>query len=207
MPMTVNAKDGDKGHPRRTQAERTAATREALLNAARELFAEHGFAGTPREDIVERAGVTRGALHHHFGRKEDLFLAVFEQLENELGARIATSAMTAKDSMEQLRLGSQAFLDAALEPAFQRIVLVDAPAVFGWEKWREHDARHGLGLVTEGLRAAMRDGFIAERPPELLAHLVLAALNEAALLVAGSDNPDRTRAEVGETIDHLLSRL
>jgi AcrR family transcriptional regulator len=206
MPMTVNDKEGDKGH-RRTQAERTAATREALLRAARELFAEHGFAGTPREDIVERAGVTRGALHHHFGRKEDLFQAVFEQLENELGARIATSAMTAENSMEQLRLGSQAFLDAALEPAFQRIVLVDAPAVFGWEKWRELDARHGLGLVTEGLRAAMNDGYIAKRPPEVLAHLVLASLNEAALLVAGSEDPDRTRREVGETIDHLLSRL
>src|SRR5437867_12809048 len=134
--MTVNGKKGDKGHAeaaaapaRRTQAERTAATRDALLRAARQLFGEHGFAGTPREDIVERAGVTRGALHHHFGRKEDLFQAVFEQLEKELGARIATSAMTAENSMEQLRLGSQAFLDAALEPAFQRIVLVDAPAV------------------------------------------------------------------------------
>jgi AcrR family transcriptional regulator len=212
--MTVNDKKGDKGHPseaeppvRRTQAQRTAATREALLSAARALFAEHGFAGTPREDIVERAGVTRGALHHHFGRKEDLFLAVFEQLEDELTKTIAMSAMTGKDSMEQLGLGAQAFLDAALEPAFQRIVLVDAPAVFGWEKWRDLDARHGLGLVTEGLRMAMNDGFIEERSPELLAHIVLASLNEAALLVAGSDDPMRTRAEVGETINHLLSRL
>src|SRR5438105_1006264 len=110
--MTVNGKKGDKGHAtakatpaRRTQAERTATTREALLRAARELFGEHGFGGTPREDIVERAGVTRGALHHHFGRKEDLFRAVFEQLEEELCTDIAMAAMAGKDSMAQLRLG------------------------------------------------------------------------------------------------------
>jgi AcrR family transcriptional regulator len=205
--MTVNAEDGDKGHPRRTQAERTATTREALLRAGRELFAEHGFAGTPREDIVERAGVTRGALHHHFGRKEDLFRAVFAQLEEELCLDIANAALSGTDSMSQLRLGSEAFLDAALNPAFQRIVLVDAPAVLGWDEWRELDAHYGLGLMTAGLQLAMNDGFIEKRPVELLAHLLLAALNEAALLVASSDDPELTRREVGETIDHLLSRL
>jgi len=206
--MAVNDKKGDKGHPaRRTQAERTAATRDALLRAARALFGEHGFAGTPREDIVERAGVTRGALHHHFGRKEDLFRAVFEHLEEELCTNIAVAAMAGNDSMAQLRLGCEVFLDAALDPAFQRIVLVDAPAVLGWDVWRELDARYGLGLVTEGLRAAMNDGFITQRPVEMLGHLLLAALNEAALLVAGSEDPKRTRAQVGETITDLLSRL
>ena len=206
--MAVNDKKGDKGHPpRRTQAERTAATRDALQRAGRRLFGERGFAGTPREDIVERAGVTRGALHHHFGRKEDLFRAVFEQLEEELCTNIAMAAMAGKDSMAQLRLGCEVFLDAALDPAFQRIVLVDAPAVLGWDVWRELDARYGLGLVTEGLRAAMNDGFITQRPVEMLGHLLLAALNEAALLVAGSEDPKRTRAQVGETITDLLSRL
>src|SRR5438128_11776440 len=119
--MTVNEKKGDKGHAtakatpaRRTQAERTATTRDALLRAARELVGEHGFAGTPREDIVERAGVTRGGLHHQFGRKEDLFQAVFEQLEEELCSNIGTAAMAGKDAMAQLRLGGGVFLDGAL---------------------------------------------------------------------------------------------
>src|SRR5947209_2179178 len=107
--MVVN---GDKGHAakpaRRTQQERRDATRRALLDAGRALFAAHGFANTPREDIVERAGVTRGALHHHFGRKEDLFRAVFSELEDEMVGRIAVTAMAGADSLAQLRLGCEA---------------------------------------------------------------------------------------------------
>jgi AcrR family transcriptional regulator len=190
-----------------TQAERTAATRRALLDAGRELFAERGFANTPREDVVERAGVTRGALHHHFGRKEALFKAVFEDLEEEIGTRVMAAAVTGADPMAQLRLGCQAFLDAALDPAVQRIVLLDAPAVLGWEGWREVEARHGLGLVTESLRAVMAAGQIDEQPVEPLAHVLLAALNEAALLVASADDHDATRRTVGATIDRLLARL
>jgi AcrR family transcriptional regulator len=190
-----------------TQAERRAATQSALLRAGRELFAAKGFANTPREEIVERAGVTRGALHHHFGRKEDLFRAVCEELENEIGARVMTAAMQASDPKAQLRLGCQAFLDAALDPAVQRIVVLDAPAVLGWEAWREIEAQHGLGLVTEALRHVMDAGQIDAQPVEPLAHIVLAALNEAALLVAGADNPKKTRKEVGQMVDRLLDRL
>lgn len=201
--------NGDTGHvgPRRTQAERRTATQKALLSAGRQLFGERGYASTPREEIVARAGVTRGALHHHFGRKEDLFRAVFEQLESELVQHIAAIAMSTHDPSEQLRAGCDAFLDAALDPAFQRIVLLDAPGVLGWQLWREIDARHGLGLVTEGLRAAMDAGEIEPRPVEPLAHLVLAALNEAALLVAASDDPPATRLVVGDLVSHLLSHL
>ncbi len=190
-----------------TQAERTAATRHALLVAGRELFAAKGFAGTPREDIVERAGVTRGALHHHFGRKEDFFRAVFEQLEEEIGTRVIAAAAQGSDPMDQLRLGGQAFLDAALDPSVQRIVLLDAPAVLGWEGWREVEAKHGLGMVMEGIRHVMEAGQIEKQPVEPLAHIVLAALNEAALLVASAEDPTETRRTVGNTIDRLLSRL
>jgi AcrR family transcriptional regulator len=190
-----------------SQRERTAATKGALLRAGRELFAAKGFANTPREEIVEQAGVTRGALHHHFGRKEDLFRAVCEELETEIGARVMTAATEGPDPMAQLRLGCQAFLDAALDPAVQRIVVLDAPAVLGWEGWREIEAQHGLGLVTEGLRSVMAAGQIEEQPVEPLAHVVLAALNEAALLVAGSDDPKTTRRDVGRLLDRLLARL
>ena len=190
-----------------TQAERSAATRDALLRAGRELFAAKGFAATPREDVVERAGVTRGALHHHFGRKEDLFRAVFEAVEEDIGGRVMAAAADGQDPMARLRLGCQAFLDAALDPAVQRIVLLDAPAVLGWEGWREVEARHGLGMVTEALRAVMDAGQIDVQPVEPLGHIVLAALNEAALLVAGADDPTATRVEVGGMVDRLLSRL
>ena len=201
--MTVN---GEKGH-RRTQAERSRSTRAALIASGRALFAERGFAGTAREEIVERAGVTRGALHHHFGTKQALFSAVFEVLEQELAGRIAGAAMAGTDPRDQLRRGCHEFLDAALDPAVQRIVLLDAPAVLGWAAWREVDARYGLGLVTEGLRAVFAEGQAAPGPVEPLAHLLLAALNEAAMLVAGAPEPARARAEVGGIVDHLLESL
>ena len=201
--MAVN---GEKGH-RRTQADRSHATRAALLASGRALFAERGFAGTAREEIVERAGVTRGALHHHFGTKQDLFAAVFEELEAELAARIAAAAMAGDDPRQQLRRGCHEFLDAALDPAVQRIVLLDAPAVLGWAAWREVDARYGLGLVTEGLRAVFAAGAAGPRAVEPLGHLLLAALNEAAMLVAGAPDPVAARSEVGAIVDHLLDSL
>jgi AcrR family transcriptional regulator len=211
--MGVN---GEKGH-RRTQADRSHATRAALLKSGRALFAERGFAGTAQEEIVERAGVTRGALHHHFGTKQDLFAAVFEEIEGELAARIATAAMAGDQPRDQLRRGCHEFLDAALDPAVQRIVLLDAPAVLGWAAWREVDARYGLGLVMEGLRAVFAAGPGGPRrheptpaatpPVEALGHLLLAALNEAAMLVAGASDPVESRAEVGAIVDQLLESL
>jgi AcrR family transcriptional regulator len=201
--MAVN---GEKGH-RRTQADRSHATRAALLASGRALFAERGFAGTAREEIVERAGVTRGALHHHFGTKQDLFAAVFEELEAELAARIAAAAMAGAEPRDQLHRGCHEFLDAALDPAVQRIVLLDAPAVLGWAAWRDVDARYGLGLVTEGLRAVFAAQSGGPRAVEPLGHLLLAALNEAAMLVAGAPDPVVARAEVGAIVDQLLDSL
>jgi AcrR family transcriptional regulator len=197
---------GDKRH-RRTQAERSATTRAALLAAARALFGERGFAGTSREQIVERAGVTRGALYHHFAGKEDLFRAVFEEIEQEMTEHLTKVALAAPDPLEALRAGCREFLDIAMAPAVQRIVLVDAPAVLGWGAWREVEARHGLGLVTFGLQNAMEAGVLTRQPLEPLAHMLLASLNEAALLVAGADDPKKTRRDVGMVVDHLLDRL
>jgi hypothetical protein len=132
---------------------------------------------------------------------------VFDELEEEMLGRIVEAAMGASDALAELRLGCAAFLDAAMDPAFQRIVLLDAPAVMGWRAWREADARHGLGLVTAVLTAAMDAGQIERRPVEPLGHVLLAALNEAALLVAGSDDQRAARVTVGETIDHLIAAL
>jgi AcrR family transcriptional regulator len=198
---------GASGHSRRTQAERSAATRAALLGAARLLFAERGFTGAGREEIARLAGVTRGALYHHFASKHDLFVAVVEDLEAELGERLVTAAAAGRDAVEELRLGCQAFLDAALDPAVRRIVLLDAPAVLGWQAWRELDERFGLGLIKMVLVSAAEAGLIEPQPVDPLAHMLLAALNEAALLVAQADDPVAARAAVGTSVDRLLSRL
>jgi AcrR family transcriptional regulator len=192
---------------RRTQAERSATTSAALLSAARQLFAEHGFAATGREQIAELAGVSRGALYHHFGSKERLFRAVVEQLEMELGERVMLAAVGGTDAAEQLRLGCMAFLDACLEPAVRRVVLIEAPVVLGWEQWREIDAQHGLLLVTEALEAVMASGQMTRVPVEPLAHMLLGALNEAAMLVAHAPKPKAARVEVGRTLEIVLERL
>jgi AcrR family transcriptional regulator len=198
--------NGDPRH-RRTQAERSATTRAALVAAARDVFGAQGFSGASREQIAERAGVTRGALYHHFGSKEGLFVAVCEEAEQQLVDRVATAAMTASDPLAALRRGSEEFLDAVTDPAVQRILLVDAPAVMGWERWREMEARYGLGLVTEALRSVMDAGLMAPAPVEPLGHMLLAALNEAALVVAGAADKVQARAEVGQVVDHLIERL
>jgi AcrR family transcriptional regulator len=204
--MDVN-EDSSRPTGRRSQPERRAATRRALLDAGRELFAERGFAAAGQEEIVERAGVTRGALSHHFATKQGLFRAVVESLETELAARIAEAAMRGDTPMDQLRLGCLAFLDAALDPAVRRIVLLDAPAVLGWQAWREMDTTYGLGLVSEALDHCMEAGLMTRRPVQPLAHILLAALNEAAMLVANADDPVATRLAVGLEVEHLLAHL
>jgi AcrR family transcriptional regulator len=195
----------DTGHPRRTQAERREATRAALIAAARSLFAERGYADVGTEEIVQRAGVTRGALYHHFSGKQDLFRTVYELIEEELTTRIAAGVSGTADPIELLRQGAALFLDACLEPEVQRIALVDAPSVLGWDTWREVGQRYGLGLIQAALQNAVDTGAIPEQPVRPLAHVLLGAIDEAALLVARADDVKTTRMEVGETIDRLLA--
>jgi AcrR family transcriptional regulator len=194
---------------KRTQAERTETTREALIEAARALFAERGYAGVGTEEIVRAAGVTRGALYHHFDGKRDLFEAVYERIEVELAQRIAAGALDSgtADPLEAMRAGAEMFLSAATEPEAQRIVLLDGPSVLGWDRWREIAAEHGLGLIEATLQAAIEAGAIAEQPVRPLAHVLMGALDEAAMLVARAEDPERMRAEVGRTLDALLAGL
>lgn len=147
-----------------TKAEQSAATHAELIAAAKDLFAERGYAGVGTEEIVQRARVTRGALYHHFCDKEDLFRAVYELVETVLSHSIRRqlAARSGAEPMELLRAGVGAFLDECTDPAFARIALIDAPAVIGWTDWRAVDERHGLGLVVAGLEAAMASGAQAE---------------------------------------------
>lgn len=183
------------------------ATREALLEAGMELFAERGYGHTSTEEIVKRARVTRGALYHHFSGKADLFEAVVERLQ-EFGVQaIAETAFAATDPWEVIRRGSEAFLDFCLEPKVQRIMLLDAPSVLGWEKWREIDVRHSLGLTQQALASAMDSGAIERQPVEPLAHMVLGAMHNAAHYIVESEDPKKAREEAGQTMMRFLEGL
>jgi AcrR family transcriptional regulator len=194
---------------KRTQAERSATTRSALLTAARPLFAQRGYADVGTPELAAAAGVTRGALYHQFADKAELFAAVFEEVEAELtatlGRQVAEAGAT--DPLVALRVGAAAWLDASADPEVQRIVLLDAPSVLGWERFREVGMRHGLGLVEAVLGAAMEAGAIAPQPLRPLAHILIGAVDEAALYVARAEDPVAARAEVGAVLAALIEGL
>ena len=200
--------DAPEATARRTQAERTEATRAALIAAARRLFTERGYDGVAAEEIVRAAGVTRGALYHHFGGKAQLLEAAYEQLEAESTERVARIVLGSEleSPLGAMRAGIEAFLDECAEPELRRIALHDAPAVLGWERWREIGAANGLGLIDASLNAAIEAGEIRSVPVKPTAHLLLGALDEAAMLVARSDDP-ASRAEVTSVLLILLDNL
>jgi AcrR family transcriptional regulator len=194
---------------KRTQAERTEATRAALIDAARPLFAQRGYAGVGTEEIARAAGVTRGALYHHFDGKRELFEAVYVQIEVELAERIAAGALEANASspLDAMRAGAEMFLRVSTEPETQQIVLLDGPSVLGWDRWREIATEHGLGLIEATLQAAVEAGAIDPQPVRPLAHVLMGALDEAAMLVARAEDAEKMRGEVGQTLAALLDGL
>jgi AcrR family transcriptional regulator len=191
---------------RRRQAERSASTRSALIVAARPLFAQHGFARVGTETIVRAAGVTRGALYHQFPDKTELFAAVFEALNEELVTRVGAGVTGAEpiDAVAALRAGAATWLEVCGDPEVHRIVLVEGPAVLGWTRWREIGMRHGLGLVTGVLEHALVTGQIAPQPIDLLAHMLIGALDEAALYVADAADPAAARVDALAMIGRFI---
>lgn len=204
--MKVN---GEKPARRRTQAERTATTRARLLEAGRELFAAQGYAAVSTQAVVEAAGVTRGALYHQFGDKAGLFVEVYEEVERGLVAvitdRIASAAPA--DQLAAMRVGARLFLEECSSPAVQRIVLIDAPAVLGWARWREVGMKYGLGIVEAMLAQAMSDGAIPEQPLRPTAHVLLGALDEAALYIARAADGDDALRQMVVVCDRLISGI
>jgi AcrR family transcriptional regulator len=190
------------------KTEQSEATRAALMAASRQLFASKGYADTPTEEIVQNAGVTRGALYHHFRDKQDLFRAVVEELEREFLEQAVSAGQSAGGGIwENLHAAFQAFLDGCLEPAIQRITLVDAPSVLGWGAFREIEQRYSLGALEGALQAAVEAGIIEPQPVRPLARLLLAGLQEAGLLIAAADDSAAARAEAGATVRRLLDGL
>lgn len=192
----------------RTKAAQREATVAALTKAARELFAGRGYAAVGTEEIVQRAGVTRGALYHHFrGGKEDLFRAVLVQVSAEIVQRVAKAASVTEDPWEELVLGSEAFLDACTTPEVQRIVLLDAPAVLGWDVRRAIDADYGMRLLEGALQNAIDAGRVVPGSANAMAHVLAGALDEAAMVVARADDPVTARREMSQTVRRLLDGL
>lgn len=186
---------------------RGAATREHLIEVATTLFAERGYEDTSIETVLHVASVSRGSLYHHFKNKEALFEAVLEAIENDTGIRVMEAAAGATDPKEILRLGSLAWVQLAGDPVVQRVLLIDAPSVLGWERWRALEERHALGLIKGVLAAIAEQGDLDPALVDVFSHVILAAINEIALLIARSDQPDR-EAQVGaDAIDEVLSRL
>jgi AcrR family transcriptional regulator len=194
---------------RRSQADRSATTRASLVQAARALFAEHGFAGVGTEAIVAAAGVTRGALYHQFTDKTELFQAVYEAIEEDLALRLGerVAAAGASDPIEVMTLGANAWLDACSEQEVQQIVLLDGPAVLGWERWREIGMRYGIGLVEGLLTHAIEVGRIPPQPVRALTHVLVGALDEAGLYIARAEDQTAASEEMRAVIAALVAGL
>jgi AcrR family transcriptional regulator len=194
---------------RRTQAERTAATRGALVAAGRRLWAERGYADVGTPEIAAAAGVTRGAMYHQFADKSALFLAVAEAVEGDVTARLRehVAASGAQDPAAALHAAVDGWLEACEEPEVRQVLLLDGPVVLGWDGFRDMALRYGLGLTEAMLRAAIDAGRLAEQPTRALAHVLLGALDEAALYVATSEDREAARDEVAQVLHALLDGM
>ncbi len=187
--------------------EKGRATRERLIQAGRELFGARGYEDTSIGAILEAAGVTRGSLYHHFETKEALFDAVLDRVVAEIAATAAQAARAAPDPVASLRAGFAAWLRMALDPGVQRIALLDPPSVVGWTRWREIDEQHILGGLRATMRRLARQGRLPPGDVDLYAHMLLAAVNEAALLIARADDPAAALATGQAAVDALIDRL
>jgi AcrR family transcriptional regulator len=189
------------------QAERRAATTEAILTAARHLFGTQGFAATTMDDIADGARVAKGAVYHHFRTKEAVFEAVFDQVSRDLVGEIDRAARTEKDVLAAMVAGTQHYFAATAKGPTGQIILRDGPAVLGWERWREIDAQHFGGKMPRGLAVAMDAGLIARQPIEPLARLLLGAVTEAAVACAGRLDIAKAGAEYARAFKSLIEAL
>ncbi len=190
--------------PGTTRAAQGAATRAALVAAARRQFGEHGFAATSLDEIVAEANVTKGALYHHFQGKEDLFAAVYEEVQRQVSDQVVAEFLR-PDPWDALVLGCELWIDANLDPVVQRIVMRDARAVLGWDRVRDVETRYGSVPLRGVLRKAMRLKKIRIYPLRPLALMIMGALNEGCLYVADADDQVAARNEVRTLLTALLA--
>jgi AcrR family transcriptional regulator len=193
--------------PRRSQLERRRATRDALVTAARRLFTEDGFATVSVEQLVAAAGVTRGAFYHHYRDKNEIFREAYVQLEKELSAELTARIDAAASAVDGLLSAIGWFLDVCQRPEVRQIALVDAPAVLGWQTWRQIETEYALGILTERLQAAQTEGAVLPGPVDVVAKLLFGTVLEAALSITHSPEPDAVRAAVEPTLYGIGARM
>jgi AcrR family transcriptional regulator len=180
-------------------------TRQGLVDAAHKLFTRRGYRSGSLDEVCTRAGVTKGALYHHFKNKEDLFLAVLDDIEKDLVRAGAAASQPTGDVWDQLRAGCQAFLAVCVRPDTRR-VLIEAPAAVGWERACQVEGRY-LGLLRDGLAAAAAEGIIDTASPAILAQLLFGLFGEAASVIASAQDPTAARHDVGRELDAILGGL
>jgi AcrR family transcriptional regulator len=183
------------------------ATRGQLIAIARRMFAERGYEDTSVEAVLREAGVSRGSLYHHFASKEALFEAVAEDVETSVGEQTLAAAGGSDGPVAALRAGFIAWIRLAGDPVVRRILLIDAPSVLGWERWRSMEERHALGLIRAVLQVIAEGGKLRQELVGTLAHVLLASVNEVALLVARSEDQEAAMQAGTDAIDEMLQRL
>lgn len=194
---------------RRTQEERSAATRDALIAAARKLWGLRGYADVGTPEIATAAGVTRGAMYHQFADKATLFREVVEVVEQDVMARMAVvvAESGATTPTQAVRAAVDAWLDVSGDPEVRQLILLDAPSVLGWAEFRDVAQRYSLGMTEQMLSEAIRAGELAEQPVRPLAHVLIGALDEAAMVIATAEDPQRTRQEIGQVLHRLIGAM
>ncbi len=194
---------------RRTQEERSAATRDALISAARRLWGERGYVEVGTPEIATAAGVTRGAMYHQFADKAALFREVVEVVEQDVMARMATLVATSGGATpaDVIRAAVDAWLEVSADPEVRQLILLDAPSVLGWAGFRDVAQRYSLGMTEQMLNEAIKAGQLARQPVRPLAHVLIGALDEAAMAIATSEDPKRARRETRQVLQRLIDGM
>jgi AcrR family transcriptional regulator len=194
---------------RRTQEERSAATRDALISAARKLWGVRGYAEVGTPEIATAAGVTRGAMYHQFADKAALFREVVEVVEQDVMARMATFVASSGGTTpaDVLRAAVDAWLEVSGDPEVRQLILLDAPSVLGWAAFRDVAQRYSLGMTEQMLIEAIKAGQLARQPTRPLAHVLIGALDEAAMAIATADDPKRARRETTQVLHRLVDAM
>ena len=187
--------------------QRSEQTSAQLIAIARKLFSTRGYADTSLEEIVLKAGMTRGALYHHFEGKKGIFSAVFENALTEIANRVALAEKGQRSIWEKFISCTYAFFEACLDSDLQRIVLIDGPAVLGWDVWRRIDEAKTLDILRSHLKELLDRGIIKPLPLEPLTHLISGAVNETVLWIAGSEDPKKAFDQAWSTINAILGSL
>jgi len=183
------------------------ATREQLIEVATRLFAEHGYEDTSIEAVLAAAGVSRGALYHHFAGKDALFEAVVQSVDERITVEMTAAISGVQDPVEVLHVGALMWIDLAGDPVIQRIILTDGPAVLGWERWRTMNEEGAYGQTRALMQAVADAGQLPQHLVGPFAHMVLAAIDEMAVVIARADDPAAALAEGRVAVEELLRRL